>query len=834
MSPCFLWVYVLLSSIHICRCVDLTYNVQEGKSPGTYVGDVAADLHLRDRIEPGSDGQIMFSLLKKSGTMNSQMFRISRHTGKLFTAQTLDAESLCMYNTECFKMVDIVVQRANSFMKILKIKVIIDDINDHPPEFPYKEISVHYSEGDGRGMRKLIPHAIDRDVSILNSRITYELKKNKNNPFTLSVSKRLDGTSLLGINLDEKLDREAKDSYMIQVIAKDGGLPPKESVMDVYISVTDVNDNTPVFSQDVYNFSVKNEILRATPVTVLSATDLDSGGNGKITYHFSSRTSKVSKSHFELNELTGEIFLQKKFSAGEKLTHKLFVEATDGGTPPLTSIAKVLVNVINIKNHPPNIDVSFFSASTENTAAISEEIDVGSFIAYVIVTDHDVGQNGEVTCSLHHEKFLLENLGLKEYKITIKNPLDREIEDHHEITIRCQDKALPPLHSESKFSIKVIDANDERPQFTKEVFKFWINENQKSKLTVGSISATDPDLGAGGQLSYSLLTSDEHFLPFQISENGLISTVISLDHEFQDIYDFQVLVKDNGIPSLNNSVKVVVEVKDKNDNVPYFTFPSVNPFTMDVLYYPHQTSNITVLRAADSDSHENAFLKYEIRGGNDKQLFTINHYTGLLSFTRVVTQQDAGTYNLEFVVKDSGNPVLSASTTLFLKLTVSNQTSTMLNAVHIQSDNKIRLYLLIVTVLVAVTVSIPLTAAISICIIRCIDRRNTAHSNQLDPTSKCPTAEDTHSICSSYQARYWSGVSVAVTADQDMVSRTLPAKMKKTQQQQQQQQQQQKQQQQQQPGNSINKDRRSSSMGIKVQTATEVLYEVSVHWLYLF
>ena len=145
----------------------------------------------------------------------------------------------------------------------------------------------------------------------------------------------------------------------------------------------------------------------------------------------------------------------------------------------------------------------------------------------------------------------------------------------------------------------------------------------------------------------------------------MISAIMSLDHEFQNIYKFQVFVKDNGIPSLNNTVNVIVEVTDKNDNAPYFTFPSVNPYNMDVVYYRHHSKNITHLKAADGDSQENAFLKYEIIRGNDKQIFSMNQYTGLLSFNRVLSQQDAGSYELVFVVKDSGSPVLSATTSMF-------------------------------------------------------------------------------------------------------------------------------------------------------------------------
>lgn len=795
---------------HVCFCMDLTYYVEEDKGPGTYLGDVAADTHLMDSVLSEHQDLIHFSQLQQSVTgSSSQLFRIAKKTGKLYTAQTLDAETLCKRNIECFQIVKIAVRRSKTFLQILKIKVIVKDVNDHQPEFPESEISVQFSEADGEGINKLIPNAIDKDVGVLNSQITYELKKNLDDPFSLLLSKSGDGTSDLSIKLEDKLDREVKDSYMVQVVAKDGGSPPKESVLDVHISVTDINDNTPVFSQKVYNVSIRFEHDEIIPVATISARDLDTGENGKVSYYFTTKTSDMVKAYFKVNEVTGEIFLQKKFTSGQELVYKLYVKATDGGTPPLSSNAMVLVNVINQKNNAPSIDVNFISASTENNAAISEDVGVGSFIAYVMVTDPDSGPNGEVSCDLNHEIFQLQSLGTKEYKITVRKPVDREVEDNHEITISCQDKGSPPLISERQFSIQVMDVNDVKPQFSKERFKFLIYENQKSKFPVGSIHATDPDLGAGGKLTYSLLNNDNNFLPFQITDDGLISTVMSLDYEFQDMYNFKVFVKDSGLPSLNSTVNVTVEVRDQNDNAPYFTYPSVNPFTLDVIYYPHQGNNITVLKATDSDSRENAFLKYEITGGNDKQLFTINPYNGVLSFTRVVIQQDAGLYDLQFVVKDSGTPVLSATTDLSLKLTVSNKTVEMLNAVHMKSDDSVQLYLMIVVVLVAVTLSVPITAAISLCVLRCRDKKNAAHQSGMNPSCKC-TTEHGHYNCPSQTATLWSGVPVSLTTDSAVSGNTLSRSRRGPH-----------------PRDEFEKNQKDSTSGLRPQAPSDFVYQVS-------
>ncbi|XP_036365177.1 protocadherin beta-15-like [Octopus sinensis] len=716
-----LFLWVLLTSFHCSLSEDITYHVKEENSPYTYIGDIATDLQKSDSSFLKNKDLITFSQLQQKG---EQLFNVTR-TGKLYTVETLDAESVCSYEKECFEIVKVAVHKSKTFMKILKIKVIIEDINDHQPEFPQKEITLYFGEGDRDGMKKHIPNAIDKDMSPKNSLITYELKKD-NGHFSLSVSKETDEISALGIILEEKLDREKKDSYNIEVIAKDGGTPPKQSVLNVKISVEDENDNKPQFSERIYNVSIEHKHKKNIPVVTLSASDLDIGRNGKISYYFARKTAEKMKRHFNLDENTGKLHLATSSKIDKDESFKLYIEARDDGASPLSSIATVLVNVINEHNNPPNIDVNFISTQNHNTATILEDIKVGSFIAYVMVTDNDVGHNGEVNCHIKDDTFKLQSMGSKEYKIVLKKAVDRETQEHYHFTVSCEDKGLPALKTDKDLSIQVLDVNDVEPHFTKDTFKFLTYENDKANFPIGFINATDPDIGKGGELSYSLRNKQQYRLPFQIINSGFISTNQSLDREHRDFYEFEVFVKDNGSPSLNNTVNVEVEVLDRNDNAPYFTFPSVDPFTLNVHYHPQSKNDITVLKASDIDSHMNAFLRYEIVSGNERQLFKLDSFTGVLSYSRTVYQNDAGSYELEFVVKDSGTPVLSATTSVSLTLSVSNKTSPMFTAVHLPSDNTIDATLLIIIVVAAVIVSIAIVVSITLCIVRCNNVRNSS------------------------------------------------------------------------------------------------------------
>ncbi|XP_014776984.1 protocadherin-18 [Octopus bimaculoides] len=706
--------------------VDLTYHVREEKAPWTYIGDITVDSQLLHTVPFGEHNQITFDQLHVRRSNSVQLFNVTS-SGKLYTAQTLDAESLCSYNIECFRIIKIAVHKFQTFMKILKVKIVIDDINDNQPEFPKKQISIVFSEGDAKEMAKPIPNAIDEDVGLQNSQIKYELQKTDNEPFALSVTKRITGSYKLAIILTQKLDRETKDKYNVEIIAADNGRPVNRNSLQVQITVTDVNDNAPVFTQNINNVSIKSTHPKDSPVVILSANDPDLDENAKIKFQYSSETSDAARRNFKLNSQTGEIFMVKNVSSGQKVMHKLLVEAQDNGVPQLSSSAIVYINIINQQNNAPEIEVNFVSELKKNTARISEDTKVGSFIAYVSVIDNDVGLNGQVECRIEQDNFLLLNLGSNEYKVTLKKKVDREIKDRYSITISCQDNGSPSLVTNRKFSIQVTDVNDVQPKFTKNVFKFLTYENERANFPIGYVNVTDFDLGSGGQLTFVLLSGINDNLPFQITDYGFISTTQSLDREKQESYKFKIFVKDNGTPPLNNTANVVVEILDQNDNAPYFTFPGVSPFSLDVHYHPQSKNDITVLRASDRDSHVNSFLSYNMIGNNVKQLFKVNPYTGVLSFARPVYQNDAGSYQLEFVVKDSGTPVLSATTTVSLTLTVSNKTSPMLAPVHMEADNMINITWVIVIVTTAVVVSVAVVITLTVCIVRCNNQRHNSH-----------------------------------------------------------------------------------------------------------
>ncbi|XP_052828947.1 protocadherin gamma-A11-like [Octopus bimaculoides] len=256
-------------------CVDISYHVEEEQREGTYVSDIAADFLLMSDSSLKHSSLISFNQLQKGAGGEMELFNVTKR-GKLYTAHRLDAEELCTVKKECSRIIKVAVQlserSSTQYMNILKVKIIIDDINDHQPMFPTRELDLHFTERDGKGVMLAVPNAIDRDVGVMNSKISYQLRNKPDLPFTLSARKTITGSSELGIILARKLDREVKDSYNLQVIAKDGGYPSKQGVLDVHISVIDLNDNSPVFNKDIYNISVRNTHQRNRPIAMVSSS----------------------------------------------------------------------------------------------------------------------------------------------------------------------------------------------------------------------------------------------------------------------------------------------------------------------------------------------------------------------------------------------------------------------------------------------------------------------------------------------------------------------------------------------------------------------------------
>lgn len=77
------------------------------------------------------------------------------------------------------------------------------------------------------------------------------------------------------------LDREVRDSYTLLLQARSAG-GARVAHARLHVTVTDVNDNCPVFTERPYVAAVLAGAEPGTPVLRVHAVDLDANDNGEV------------------------------------------------------------------------------------------------------------------------------------------------------------------------------------------------------------------------------------------------------------------------------------------------------------------------------------------------------------------------------------------------------------------------------------------------------------------------------------------------------------------------------------------------------------------------
>uniref|UniRef100_A0A8D2KVN5 Cadherin domain-containing protein n=1 Tax=Varanus komodoensis TaxID=61221 RepID=A0A8D2KVN5_VARKO len=254
---------------------------------------------------------------------------------------------------------------------------------------------IHYSipeemiiESTLPGTRFLLGKAEDPDIG-MNSIQNYQLSPNPY--FTLDVKESQDGNKFADLVLQKTLDRETEQTLQLILTATDGGEPRKTGTAQIWINVTDANDNAPSFTQDIYKSSLKENIAVGSFIVQVLASDNDEGSNAEIKYYFNNIPVNA-EGRFSLHSNTGTITLIGPLDYEEAREYTMTVAAKDGGG--METYCKVEISILDENDNAPEVTlVSLFSP-------VSEDSLPGTLIALIKVQDKDAGDNGKVTCHL--------------------------------------------------------------------------------------------------------------------------------------------------------------------------------------------------------------------------------------------------------------------------------------------------------------------------------------------------------------------------------------------------------------------------------------------------
>ncbi|XP_069825321.1 protocadherin gamma-C5-like isoform X18 [Dendropsophus ebraccatus] len=655
------WKWQVAFSLLLCSwgwvSGQLRYSIAEESHPGTVVGNVAQDLGLngadirRRRLSLGSEG-------------SSSLFSIEQKNGALVVYERIDRESLCGSSLSCLLHLEVVAENP---LELHSLEIEVLDINDNFPFFLTKNQIIKITElVTSPGVQFPLENAQDLDVGI-NGVEQYRL--NPNPYFSLSVNKD-SGSLIAELVLEKILDREEKSEHKLILTAIDGGEPARSGSTKITVVVLDINDNPPVFDQSRYKVNVPENLPLKTVIIKLNATDTDEGVNSEFTYSIDQRTTNLAKELFDINPITGEVFVKGAVDFEDSTIYELLIKAIDKGTPMHEGRCRVQIEIEDVNDNTP--EIIFTSKNNE----IPENAPIGTVVGFITIKDKDSGKNGETK--------LLVSPGLpfsyqpmsQRYALVTSGHLDREKLSQYTIRLTASDLGSPSLSSHFTISLNISDVNDNPPAFLHNVYNAFIAENNEAGRLLCTVSAVDPDEGANANLIYSIAESHIHGSPVSSfvyinSDTGNIYAQRSFDYEQFQVLQITARVEDSGSPRLSSNVSVFIFILDTNDNSPTILYPENTGETIAQETIPRSAGAgylVSKVSAVDVDSGHNAWLLYSLAQSASPALFHISEYTGEVRTLRGLHETDNTEHRLVIAVSDHGEPSMTSTATIIVTI----------------------------------------------------------------------------------------------------------------------------------------------------------------------
>ncbi|XP_006143852.1 cadherin-8 isoform X2 [Tupaia chinensis] len=512
---------------------------------------------LHTDLDPGSK-KIKYIL---SGDGAGTIFQINDVTGDIHAIKRLDREEKAEY-TLTAQAVDWETNKPLEPPSEFIIKV--QDINDNAPEFlngPY--------------------HATVPEMSILGTSVTNVTATDADDPVYGNSAKLvysiLEGQPYFSIEPETaviktalpNMDREAKEEYLVVIQAKDmgghsGGL---SGTTTLTVTLTDVNDNPPKFAQSLYHFSVPEDVVLGTAIGRVKANDQDIGENAQSSYDI------IDGDGTALFEITsdaqaqdGIIRLRKPLDFETKKSYTLKVEAANvhidprfSGRGPFKDTATVKI-VVEDADEPPVFSSPTYLLEVHENAALN------SVIGQVTARDPDITSSPiRFSIDRHTDLERQFNINADDGKITLATPLDRELSVWHNITIIATEIRNHSQISRVPVAIKVLDVNDNAPEFASE-YEAFLCENGKPGQVIQTVSAMDKDDPKNGHyFLYSLLPEMINNPNFTIKKNEDNSLSILAKHngfnrQKQEVYLLPIIISDSGSPPLSSTSTLTIRV----------------------------------------------------------------------------------------------------------------------------------------------------------------------------------------------------------------------------------------------------------------------------------
>ncbi|XP_030000813.1 protocadherin gamma-A11-like isoform X48 [Sphaeramia orbicularis] len=444
------------------------------------------------------------------------------------------------------------------------IHVNVLDANDNAPVFSQSVYKASLPENSPLDTVVVTVSATDADEGV-NGDVSYDFGHVTDDMKKLfSINPKTGEIRVIG-----NVDYETTTSFEIRIKAKDGlGL---SSYATLIISVTDVNDNSPVISLKSLSSPISEDTPPGTEVGIINVQDRDSERNRQVRCSIQQGVPlKLVPSIKNYYSLVTTEQLDRELVSDYNIT----ITATDEGSPPLSSSKTVQLSVADINDNPPVFEEQSYSAY------VTENNKPGSTLCSVTARDPDWRQNGTVIYSLLPGE--VNGAPVSSYLsvngdtgvIHAVRSFDYEQFRSFKVHVMARDNGSPPLSSNVTVSVFVSDVNDNSPQIlypTPEGNSFMTELVPKAAhggSLVSKVIAVDADSGQNAWLSYQIVKSTDPGL-FTIGlHSGEIRTQRDISESDNMKQNLIVSVKDNGQPPLSTTCAMYLLISDNLAEVP--------------------------------------------------------------------------------------------------------------------------------------------------------------------------------------------------------------------------------------------------------------------------
>ncbi|XP_060598712.1 cadherin-23-like [Ruditapes philippinarum] len=584
----------------------------------------------------------------------SDRFTIDAGTGmvKVQLGVTLDRETTSNY-TLTILAIDQGYPPRNGSTNML---IMVTDVNDSPPRFNQSEYAASVKEDANLSKAVVTCPATDLDLNhTLQYNITnIEAFDETGGNVNISVVSDYFGIHQNNgtIFVKGKLDRETAARIILMLQVTDVNAQknlPQTAKATLTITLEDVNDNIPEFTNKSYQFSIIENARNEAILGTVKATDKDI--NRTITYSLTGG----STDKFKINSKTGILSKIGELDRENRTVVYVNVTATDNGIPPNCKDVNVSIVVDDFNDNAPKF------GGFNRTVYLNESSENGTIVLTINASDADEGPNRNITYFIDPTINAFE-INKSTGVITVRNTVDRESTPEYNLHILAKDNPVDIKEQKSNdTTVKVIveDINDNCPNFTKVEYSARVEETKSNGTLITTVSANDKDIGENAKISYKISNSSNTTL-FTIDEN---SGIVKVKHHLKDkigYYNLTVIAYDHGYPQLNGTAELSIEVTDINDHKPNITnIPVGNKMSLyECASVGANVHNFSYTDGDFSDVNKYAIFKF-VSQSNESSAFNLTQ-DGKLIVNHKLDVLKKDSYTLEIQATDTGKPPLSS------------------------------------------------------------------------------------------------------------------------------------------------------------------------------